>query len=242
VEGRDLVERAPRGDLAQHVLCVWSGASPSDAPCRVLPDGCVDILWAPGRHPWVAGPDTTAKCEMLPPGPRVGIRFRPGAAPAVLGLPASELRDLRVSLADLWPAGPAARLSDALAGAGTIEARFRALEAAVDERARRAGPPDPRVTAVVARLLRPADARGAPPPGDLAGERQLRRRFTDAVGYAPKVFERVMRLQRFLGLARAAPGARLADLALAAGYADQAHLTRECRRLAGLTPAVLRGA
>jgi AraC-like DNA-binding protein len=88
-------------------------------------------------------------------------------------------------------------------------------------------------------------------------ERQLRRRFADAVGYGPKTLARILRFQRFLALAadeaaqggsgapvasyRWAPPPRvdLAGLAFAAGYADQAHLTRECRRLAGRTPAEL---
>ena len=65
-------------------------------------------------------------------------------------------------------------------------------------------------------------------------ERQLRRRFADAVGYGPKTLARVLRFQRFLELARG--GDDLARLAFAAGYADQAHLTRECGRLAGRTP------
>ena len=68
-------------------------------------------------------------------------------------------------------------------------------------------------------------------------ERQLRRRFAEAVGYGPKTLARVLRFQRFLGLAEA--GGDLAGLAFAAGYADQAHLTRECVRLSGRTPAVL---
>ena len=68
-------------------------------------------------------------------------------------------------------------------------------------------------------------------------ERQLRRRFADAVGYGPKTLARVLRFQRFLALARS--GDELARLALTAGYADQAHLTRETRRLAGRTPLEL---
>jgi AraC-like DNA-binding protein len=65
-------------------------------------------------------------------------------------------------------------------------------------------------------------------------ERQLRRRFADAVGYGPKTLARILRFQRFLTLA--GDGGELARLALQAGYADQAHLTRETRRLAGRTP------
>ena len=112
---------------------------------------------------------------------------------------------------------------------------------------RRLPPPDAidpvvRAAAVgAARPRTPVEALGA---GLGIGERQLRRRFDDAVGYGPKTLQRVLRFQRFLALAeaeRTAGGADpdLARLAFAAGYADQAHLTRECTRLAGLPPAAL---
>jgi transcriptional regulator GlxA family with amidase domain len=70
-------------------------------------------------------------------------------------------------------------------------------------------------------------------------ERQLRRRFATAVGYGPKTMQRILRFQRFLTLASRAAAPDLAGLAYEAGYADQAHLTRESGRLAGRTPAEL---
>jgi AraC-like DNA-binding protein len=71
-------------------------------------------------------------------------------------------------------------------------------------------------------------------------ERQLRRRCQAAVGYGPAVLRRVLRFRRFVAWADAgAPGGDLATAAAELGYADQAHLTRECVRLAGLTPADL---
>jgi transcriptional regulator GlxA family with amidase domain len=70
-------------------------------------------------------------------------------------------------------------------------------------------------------------------------ERQLHRRCTAAVGYGPKTLDRVMRFRRFLALAARQPQIGLADLAAAAGYADQAHLTRECGRLGGVAPSLL---
>ena len=82
-----------------------------------------------------------------------------------------------------------------------------------------------------------AAATGTPRQALGIGDRQLRRRFADAVGYGPKTLERILRFQRFLTLA--IHEADLARLALDAGYADQAHLTRECTRLAGLPPAQL---
>ena len=78
---------------------------------------------------------------------------------------------------------------------------------------------------------------------DLSGlsERQLRRRFEAAVGYGPKTFQRIVRFRRWLDRARDGPPERrsLVDLAMESGYADQAHLTREVARLAGLPPAAL---
>ncbi len=65
-------------------------------------------------------------------------------------------------------------------------------------------------------------------------ERRLRRRFVQAVGYGPATYLRVSRFQRAVALAPRV--ANLAALAAAAGYADQAHLSRDCRALTGLTP------
>ena len=86
----------------------------------------------------------------------------------------------------------------------------------------------------------------APPVRDLArrfdlSERQLRRRIEAAVGYPPRTLARILRFQRFLGAARSSgsSGHDLARLAAEAGYADQAHLTRDSRRLAGLPPGAL---
>jgi AraC-like DNA-binding protein len=105
--------------------------------------------------------------------------------------------------------------------------------------ARIAAEPDPIVRAAAlgaarpgARVERLAAALGI-------GDRHLRRRFAAAVGYGPKTLHRILRFQRFLQLMGRGPATDLAWLALEAGYADQAHLTRECRRLSGLTPAQL---
>ena len=168
------------------------------------------------------------------------MRFRVGAAGAALGLPAGELIDSSPALEDVW--GAAGReIAERVGEAGTPAAQLHALAAAVRERL--AAPPDEIVRAAATGTARE----------DLGiGDRQLRRRFGDAVGYGPKTLERILRFQRFLALARAdeivaarneAAAARgadarhdLAGLALDAGYADQAHLTRECSRLAGLPP------
>ena len=101
------------------------------------------------------------------------------------------------------------------------------------------------VAAAVAWLERdPAAAArvGALGPAVGLGERQLRRRFLDRVGYGPKTLARVLRFQRLLALLQRDPETRptLAEAAILAGYADQAHMTAECTRLAGRSPAAVR--
>jgi AraC-like DNA-binding protein len=232
-------ERAPAADLAGHLRCSWTHITGGSG--TVLPDGCLDLMWIAGELV-VAGPDTVATRGELGPGLEIAaVRFRPGAAPAVLGLPASALRDQRVPLAELWPdTGALAARLDATTN------RVAVLEAAVRRRLGDAPPVDPVALAVAGRLSRrPAvgqDRWGV--VADLAGraglsERQLHRRCVAAFGYGAKTLDRVLRLQRFLALGRADPAAGLARLAADAGYTDQAHLGHDCRALAGATPAAL---
>ena len=214
---------------APGVTCVWVRTK-DDAPVRVLPDACADLIWRAGRGAFVAGPDTGPVLSDAPPGTTlVGARFGPGAGGPALGHPLSELRDQRVDLADLSP-----KLDQALPGdldPGEALRRLAGLATALTAEA----PPDPAVAEAARRLARPR-TRVATLAADLGfSERQLRRRFDATVGYGPKVLDRVLRLRRFM----AADGDDLAQAAFDAGYADQAHLSRECARLTGLTPAAL---
>jgi AraC-like DNA-binding protein len=239
----DYVERPAEADLAAELACTWT-VTLDAAGLSLLPDGCLDLLWIdPGRLV-ICGPETAAWRTSLPAGTTaVGVRFRPGVAPAVLGMPVSPLRELRVGMQDVWGAG-ASHLSERLGEAPDPGARVGILQAAV--RARLAdGPPVDRVARAVARRL------VAPPPGARGGvaglaadlgysERQLHRRSVAAFGYGPAVLARILRLQRFLALARSGAGpVGVAALAAAAGYADGPHLARECRALAGATPSEL---
>lgn len=243
---RELLQRDP------HLACLWlRDAEPQPRRHRVLPDACVDVVWADGRVV-VAGPATGPVLVELPAGTTsMGVRFRVGAAGAALGVPAGELLDSAVALEELWGVD-GARIAETVGSAATPAAQLTALALAV--RRRIAGEPD--------RLVRAA-ATGAARQELGIGDRQLRRRFGDAVGYGPKTLERILRFQRFLTLATTGHeiggpqeitgdevrgrhevvgggGPRdLASLAFDVGYADQAHLTRECTRLAGLPPAAL---
>ncbi|MEU9358891.1 helix-turn-helix domain-containing protein [Streptomyces sp. NPDC048301] len=209
------------------VLWTWSGLREPARP--VLPDGCMDLLWVGGRL-LVAGPDTHA----FTPGAALsgdcaGIRFAPGTAPALLGVPAHELRDRRVALDVLWSGPEVRRLTERTAAAGDPAA---VLEDIALRRAAGAEPPDP-LTVAVAAQLRQGRSVAATAYAVGLGARQLHRRSLAAFGYGPKTLARVLRLQRALDLVRA--GTPYAEAAYAAGCTDQAHLAREMRALAGTT-------
>ena len=228
-------ERAPAADLAGHLRCSWTRLTVGSG--SVLPDGCLDLMWIGGELV-VAGPDTVATHAELSAGVEIAaVRFRPGVAPAVLGLPASELRDQRVPLTELWPDAPA--LGHRV---GAAADRVAVLEDAVRRRLADAPPVDQVAVAVGRRLARRTG--GPAVVAELArraglSERQLHRRCVTAFGYGPKTLDRILRLQRFLALGRAEPTTGLARLAADAGYTDQAHLGHECRALADATPAEL---
>ncbi len=196
---------------------------------RVLPDGCIDLIWGEDTGLFAAGPDTTAHLSGSPPGTRyAGLRFAPGVGPAVFGLPAHELRDRRVPLDELWPGAETRRLTARVAAAADPGSALESLVLARD--VRRAAPAwGPGIAASLAagaRVGAVADATGL-------SARQLHRRCLDAFGYGPKTLARILRLQRALGLARR--GHSFADVAARAGYADQAHLARDVRALAGVS-------
>jgi AraC-like DNA-binding protein len=226
-------EHPPSPALAPWVVCTWERSDAGD-PVRVLPDGCIDIIWTQDGGATVIGPNTTAFVVALAQRTHVvGIRMRPGAAPPLLGVDAAALCDGRAPLHEFW-GDDAHRLAERLQAS---DDRAGALLDALAPRAAAAGAPDALVQAAVARLHD-----GAPPVRELAArlnvsERQLRRRFGAAVGYGPKRLARVLRLERALAAARGGEG--LASVAALAGYADQAHFAGDCRELAGVSPTML---
>ncbi len=229
-------EWLPPQELRGSLTCLWVAVVPAGEPLisDVLPDACTDLIWQSGHGAYVAGPDTGPAPHPVPPGTvLVGARFGPGAGGPAFGIPLAELRDQRVDLAYCLPA-LAERLPSDLPPDSALEAVTR-----LSARLARSGPPD---LAVVhgARLL--AGHELVAGLSDVLGlsERQLRRRFDTAVGYGPKTLHRVLRFRRVLAqLSQTGPATDLADLAIQAGYADQAHLTRETTRLAGRPPAAL---
>ena len=204
-----------------HVIAWRSTVPPGTPPTRILPDGCLDLIWHNGSV-FIAGPDTTAQLGTAPPHSRFfALRFAAGTGPAVLGVPADELTDRQVPLAAVRPAAEVRRLAEA---ADPV--------AALTEFARRRWQEPDRVMIAMA-----AGARAGCPVGAIADRcglspRHLQRRCLTGFGYGPKTLARILRLQRAVALARS--GRPFAEVGSTAGYADQAHLSREVKALAGV--------
>jgi methylphosphotriester-DNA--protein-cysteine methyltransferase len=218
---------------------------------RVLPDGCMDVIFNLGDPPlkdgepdrstsYVVGAMTRPLCVGLTGDvDMIAVRFRPGAAAALLGIPADQLADGTVELEACW--GRTARDLECqiMETAGTT-GRADLLERALLRRAEAAAAPSAAITWAVRRIL---ETRGRVKVAELAdrvglGERQLRRRFRSSVGLSPKTACRVARFQGLLGQIRQTPAPNWGRLAWSAGYHDQAHLIREFRAFTGLTPTV----
>jgi AraC-like DNA-binding protein len=245
-------EYRPPPHLRDRVQCFWrvdTGPRPGFTQ-PVLPDGCTDIVWIGARAPILAGPATQRIDVPLPGGVDVvGVRFKPGWAASSLGVAADGLLNTHyVALDDIWSGSESALLALMPRAATERELarsfmpKMRALANIVTRRVLHQSKPDASVLCGVQRL-----ARGEGDVERIAREigvstRHLHRQFRTAVGYGPKAFHRIMRLQRLFWAASHGCDARdLAELAAHVGYADQAHMCREVRTLTNQTPQVVLG-
>jgi AraC-like DNA-binding protein len=180
------------------------------------PRGSVQILVrADGAY--VVGPHLRVLRKAADAGSALAVRIVTGAAPALFGVTAVELADRAVRLADLWHGSTGSLEDQLLARAGHVR-------------------PDRAMVHAAARL----DAEPGLPIEQLSRElaisdRQLRRRFVAAVGLSPKRYARAARIRRVIGQAQ--PHARWAEIAVASGFYDQAHMIAEFHDVVGATPA-----
>ncbi|WP_454849753.1 helix-turn-helix domain-containing protein [Rhizobium binxianense] len=235
-------EYAVPAALAPHLRCLWTHETAGAQPMAVVPDGYCDLICIDDRL-MVVGPDRIAAFPEIGPGAEiVGARFAPGAAATWLGLPLSEIVGRTLPLRDIRRSAAANDLEARLAGCQDMPARLALLAGGLAKLM----PDDGRPPADIGLVFAAADRKGpGRPVADLLakldiGERQLRRRCHHHFGYGIKTLERIRRFQRFLHLCRNGT-APLATLALEAGFADQAHMTREVVELTTLTPAAIAG-
>jgi AraC-like DNA-binding protein len=230
------LEHEPSG-LEGWAECVWERrARETGDVARVIPDGCMDLVWSSGGGLIVVGPNTTAFLATLPAhSSALGVRLHPGCAPPLFGVSAEALRDAGLPAAELW-GDEGKHLEERVTNAQHPATKRLLLLRWLAGRTHSSPSPDPLVRAAALYLDSAPDTRIASLARALGvAERRLRRRVVSQVGYGPKRLGRVLRLRRALDDVRT--GAGLAEAAFGAGYADQAHFTNDCRDLAGIPPA-----
>lgn len=167
----------------------------------------------------------------------ISISLTPLGSRALLGVPAGELAGAVVSLEELFgPIGSV--IADDLAGLPGWRERFALLDRLLLDRLRDVAGPSGAVGHAWKHLVA---SQGAVTVSQLAEEvgysrRHLNDLFLKELGLAPKAAARVLRFERSRRLIEASNGQGLAHIAPAAGYYDQAHMTREWREIAGCPP------
>lgn len=250
-------EHQPRPELRPFVECLWVVSSPRPLtkrnPERVVPDGCPELIvhlgdrferrvgrrWLKQPRVFLAG--TLTRPWLLRPGRHVrtlGIRFRAGATTAVLPVDMAAAVDSEVPLGKLVTAAEVSRLVEALRVANGASGRFRVLEEWLMSRVERRN--DARASAHSALdVLRLSKGRATVEEVAQAigwSRRRLERAFKLHLGIRPKLYARIVRLNAVLAKLSAGERETAVDIALDAGYFDQAHLLRDFRVLAGRTP------
>lgn len=250
-------EIRPTPSLASHIECFWilQDCTPAEPalPERVLPDGCVELIFNFGApfavhapsgvtvqpHFFVVG-QMDRPMRIAPTG-RVdvlGVRFQPAGAFAFLRLPVHELTGFTVPLTDLLARSESAQL-DRLCDAEETAARVQAFEAFFRTRVLDGDCADLVVDASVRELLRSGGCVGVADLADRAGvsRRQLERRFNERVGIGPKLLSRILRFHRVLRAFDAR--ADWAAVAVECGYYDQSHLIHDFRQFSDECPSAV---
>lgn len=223
------IEVAPPPDLADYVQATWIVEGAVGDLIRVTPDACTDLIVSGSGTLRFNGPMTVAEVVTLHSETTIGVRFLPGSRLRIRGNPVLRLlsdSDLVLTETGEWDSLDSAQLLD-------FVRRLRD-EQRIERHA---------VVAAVLHAIECSVTDGCV-LGDLhrslaVSERQVERLFDRYVGLTPKQTLRVLRQSLVTRSLRMGTDG-LAELAGDAGYSDQAHLTREYRALAGVTPAKYR--
>ncbi|MFD6516841.1 helix-turn-helix domain-containing protein [Rhodococcus sp. NPDC060176] len=215
--------------------CTWKSTTESDTSTqakRILPDLCADFIVDSDGRSWLVGPATGADLVSVAAGTTMwGIRIKPPALRSLLGAAADAVQDSKIAFDDILTSRQARVLADAL--------RHEAVDANLLDQLWRGLEPDYGIERGYCALIASPTTPVREIAADLGvSERHFRRSITSSVGLSPKLIQKVQRMQNALALSRSAD-LTLSSLACRAGYADQAHLARDTRALAGLTPTQL---
>ncbi len=211
-----------------------------DAPGYVsVPDARCGIAYVRGGLWWL-GPSSLPWATTQTAGLVVGVRLTFTAGRAVAGGPLRRWRDRRVPLNTIWDRTAVSALTDRMSANAGLSQLLETLNVEVAVRMRAAGS-----VAGLAEELAGRIASGSPVSAVARSwgisTRQLSRRCDDLIGMPPTALRRILRLHHAARNRASHPHLSLTDVAAAAGYADQAHLSRDSRALASSPASVALG-
>jgi AraC-like DNA-binding protein len=170
----------------------------------------------------------------------VQVNFTPLGARRFFGQPMSELTDRMVGLDDVLGRDGIA-LREKLGNLRDWSTRFAVVETFVEARLAAADRTQAEIAWAYNQVVASGGRIRVSSLADRLGwsRKHLAGKFSNAIGIGPKTLSRIIRFNRALSLSRQDTTSDWADIAADCGYADQAHLVREFRDLAGKAPTML---
>lgn len=248
----------PLGPLASYVEKIWycDGYQGVHRKQRVLPNGRFQLVVSLAESPLRAPARPTEESGKIASSLVLGIRthfsvidtatlksamgvvFWPGGARAFFDEPADAFYNEDMPLGSIWGSAASA-LRDRLREAGTATEKFRVLETALLERVNKRFALHAAVLYGLAEFARAPQVRSVLEVAQEAGlsRRRFAQLFRDQIGLTPKLYCRLRRFQDVLRQIGLGAPINWADMALAGGYCDQAHLAHEFRNFSGVSPS-----
>lgn len=233
--------RRPTAGLARYVSQYWLSLNNTSPIYAALPDGCVDLVLevtANSYRSWIYGSTTRPTAIPCAAGTHyLGIRFHPGQSRHFIAAAAHEITDCREELRTLM-LFPSERVATRIAS----EALFDEIDEMLLATLSHIPPVESYIDGIVQHI---AARHGDTRVDDIAvrfgkSRRQMERVFLQTVGVPLKFFCMISRLKHAADLIVQPSSRSLTAVAHDAGYSDQAHMTRDFTRLAGVSPGQLR--
>lgn len=239
------IEYQPHPFLSQYIETYWSSIDFAEKEVcrRVLPDGCVDIIFSFHRQspPHIVGTMTTfLEVEYLGEVRFIGIRFKPGGITAFIRVPVNEFTDSRVELFSTESVFDKSFSEDIPWERSTTDI-ISFVDNYLLSRLPKLSLVDERVDYAVSLIKQGKGNIPIPLIAEQAclSKRQFERRFLAGIGISPKAFSRIIKFKNTHHLLKSGANQSLFDLAVDCGYYDHAHLIKEFKRLSGSLPSEL---
>lgn len=230
----------PEVELSHYVQCIWAATVADTAETeetrQLFSDGCSGLVFILNGDVLVDGEAPVSRVYLQPTtqishqvtlcqGAKIaGVRFQPGVATALFQQVANKNMNIDHEFLTDSSSSLFAQLTGVESHSAMVDLLAHWVQVLID-----------RSNSIPPSLLKALEA-AQQQRSSFLSQRQVERQFKQWVGITPKHYQRILRVRRSLDLLKSNPTADLADLAIKQGFADQAHMTREFKRIAKVTP------